>query len=420
MSKHRVWILLTVLAFGIVQAQDSQLVMVKTQDFTDDELLRIYAMSPLPNQPLDNSNRFANQPEAIAFGEALFFDTRLSKHNDRSCASCHRTDLDWTDGKVTSHAGLFPKNTPSLWNVVFNRWHLWDGRADSLWAQAIHPLENEQDLAGNRLSVIHLIRTELRLEKQYAEIFGPLPKQLSDTIRFPIDASPKPKDIEHSLHLAWSAMSIDDQETVNRVFTNIAKAIAAFVGTIVVSDTQLDKFVQELHEQKQSKALGESAIRGLKLFVGNGQCTLCHSGPNLSDGEFHDLGIAIGKDSENTLRTNPGRHRGVLELLRSPFTKAGRFADAPSPNAPIHFLTQRGFQLGQFKTPQLRNISRTAPYMHDGRFATLREVVRFYSTREGVKLLSHPTNLLQPLNLSDREIDDLVVFLQSLDSVSIK
>ena len=157
-------------------------------------------------------------------------------------------------------------------------------------------------------------------------------------------------------------------------------------------------------------AFSASALRGLKLFVGRGDCTLCHSGSYFSDGEFHDVGIALGAH----YRVDPGRHRGVLTLLQSPFTRIGEYASAVTDSAPVQYLDAQTHQLGQFKTPTLRGVADTAPYMHDGRFDTLEQVVRFYSTRDGASPLGHPSTLLQPLQLSETEVGDLVAFLRAL------
>jgi cytochrome c peroxidase len=305
---------------------------------------------------------------------------------------------------------------PSLRDTAHNRWYYWDGRADSAWAQALGPLENERELGGSRLAVVHLIAGDLALRGAYQELLGPLPSGLQDPGRFPPSARPIPDQPEHPLQRAWAAMTDADRHAADVVFANIGKAIAAFERGIEVGETPFDRLVAGLRrgDRTATSELSPAATRGLKLFVGRGECTLCHSGTNLSDGEFHDVGIALGSNH----RVDPGRHRGVLTLLRSPFTRTGEHADAETPGAPIQFLETQTAQLGQFKTPSLRGVADTAPYMHDGRFDTLEQVVRFYSTREGASPLGHPTTLLQPLRLSDSEVADLVAFLESLSATA--
>jgi len=383
--------------------------------FTPAELRRVLRMAPLPEVPADPSNAVADDPRAALLGERLFYDPRLSIDGRRSCASCHDPARGWTDGRRSSDPdGRFVRNVPSLWNTAYNRWYFWDGRADSAWAQALGPLEGEAEMGSNRLRLLHLVRGDAELGSAYSEVFGPLPDGADDPGRFPPDARPLPRAPEHPLQRSWARMSEDDRHLANVVFTNLGKALAAFERTLVVRDTALDRFVAAVREGSEPAAgaeLSSAAVRGLALFAGRGQCTLCHSGPLLSDGEFHDVGIALATDYRSV---DPSRHRGVLEILQSPFTRAGPYADAPDPGAPVRFLEQKSHQLGEFKTPSLRGVADTAPYMHDGRFATLEEVVRFYDTREGAAPLGHPTTLLQPLGLSEDEVADLVAFLESL------
>ncbi len=328
-----------------------------------------------------------------------------------SCATCHDPAHAFTNGQRTMEVeSLFPKNVPSLRNAAYNRWYYWDGRADSSWSQALGPLENDREMGSSRLALLHLLRGDEDLAKRYRELFGELPAGAADASRFPPSAKPLPKEPEHPQQQAWAAMSDDDRRAANVVFSNLGKAIGAFERTILVGESPFDRYVAKLQQEGQESAAGElppAARRGLKIFVGRGACTLCHSGSTLSDGEFHDVGIALGHRD----RVDPGRFGGVATLLQSPFNRNGAFADQPDPEAPVAFLPPpQTTQLGSFKTPTLRGVAETAPYMHDGRFATLEEVVRFYSTRQGARALGHPTTLLQPLSLSDAEVADLVAF----------
>ena len=387
---------------------------------SDSEMQRILSLSPLPELPADLSNAVADNPRAVAFGRQLFFDKRLSSDGERSCATCHDPEQHWTDGEVVSNPNArFPKNVPTLWNTAYNRWFFWDGRADSAWAQALGPLEHPDEMGSSRLRIAHVVRSHPDVRREYAAVFGALPLGLDDSARFPLDGKPAPKTPENALHRAWASMTEQDKIAINRLFSNVGKAIAAFERTIVSSDMPLDSFVSQLRaagttgnaDRAREDIVTAAELRGLKLFVGRANCTLCHSGPLLSDGEFHDVGIALGAH----MRVDPGRHRGVFTLQRSPFTQTGAYADRISPTAPIEYLDQQSQQLGQFKTPSLRGIAQTAPYMHDGRFATLKDVVTFYSTREGAHPLGHSTlTLLQPLDLNDGEISDLVSFLETL------
>lgn len=381
--------------------------------FDEREIRRILRLSPLPPPPRDPSNAVADDTRAVRLGERLFFDGRLSAGGTTSCATCHDPKRAWSDGRRHADGeARFPRNVPSLRNSAYNRWFYWDGRADSAWSQALGPLEHERELAGNRLALLHLVAGDRTLRGEYQQLFGALPDGVDDPSRFPPAARPVPNDPEHPLHRAWAAMTDGDRHAANVVFANIGKAIAAFERGIAVGETPFDRMVAALRrgDSAATRELSPAAVRGLKLFVGRGDCTLCHSGPNFSDGEFHDVGIALGANH----RIDPGRHRGVVTLLASPFTRMGEHADGETPAAPVQFLEAQTHQLGQFKTPTLRGVAETAPYMHDGRFDTLEQVVRFYSTRDGASPLGHPTTLLQPLRLTEEEIADLVAFLRSL------
>jgi cytochrome c peroxidase len=384
-----------------------------TEAFNEKELRSILRLSPLPPPPADPSNAHSENPAAARFGRRLFFDPRLSASGTMSCASCHDPARAWSDGqRHVDTQVLFPRNVPSLRNSAYNRWFYWDGRADSAWSQALGPLENDSEMASSRLALLHLIRTDPKLSQEYHAIFGTLPEGADDLKRFPLQARPVHKRPEHPLQQAWTSMTEADRHTANRVFTNIGKAIAAFERGIMVGETAFDRYVVRMKQGdiSASKEFPLAAMRGMKLFVGRGECTLCHSGPNFSDGEFHDVGIALGVGQ----RVDPARHRGALTLLLSPFTRVGEYADAETPYAPVQYLDAVTHQLGQFKTPTLRGVAETAPYMHDGRFDSLHQVVRFYSTRDGASPLGHPTTLLKPLGLSETEVDDLVAFLHTL------
>jgi cytochrome c peroxidase len=383
---------------------------------SESELRAILRLSPLPPLPPDWSNAYADDPRAAHLGRRLFFDVRLSAAGTSSCATCHDPTHAWTDGRRTNDPGArFPRNVPSLRNTAYNRWYYWDGRADSAWAQALGPMEHERELGSDRLALLHLIRGDASLQAEYAAVFGPLPAGVQDPLRFPPHARPVPDQPENPLQQAWRAMSDSDRRAANVVFSNLGKAIAAFERTILMRETPFDRFVARLRQGDGAAAneLSPSALRGLRLFIGRGQCILCHSGPSFTDGEFHDVGIALGRNH----RVDPGRHRGVLTLVKSPFTRMGEYADVNASDAPVRFLTAQTSQLGQFKTPTLRGVAQTAPYMHDGRFDSLEQVLDFYSTRKGASPLGHPTRLLQPLNLDAGEIDDVVAFLHSLSAI---
>jgi cytochrome c peroxidase len=384
--------------------------------FSEREFAQILRLSPLPPAPRDPTNRADGVGEAIELGRRLFEDSRLSGAGEHSCKTCHDPARGWTDGRtVAIAAGTGTRNTPSLWNVAQNRWFFWDGRADSLWSQALKPIEHAAELDGSRLQAAHLIDDDAELEALYAAVFGPLP-EMSDTERFPRVGGPRAHDERRQA--AWRTMAAEDREAVNRVFANAGKAIAAFEATITTRAAPFDRFVSDLRAGiTQSKAISPEAQRGLRLFLGPGNCVFCHSGPNFSNKEFHDVRVPLRADASR----DTGRLGGVMELYKDEFTAAGPFSDdASSPRAEqIVYLNYEAGLLGHFKTPSLRNVALTPPYMHQGQYASLRDVVRHYSTLEDAVAPADPTHvevLVRPFSLDEQEIDDLVAFLESLTS----
>lgn len=385
--------------------------------FSAEEEALLFTLSPLPAPPKDSTNAVDGNPAAIALGAALFFDKRLSGSGEFSCASCHDPAKSWTDGKTLPVAAeVGTRNTQSLWNAAFQRWYFWDGRADSLWSQALHPIEDAREMRSSRLQLAHLIHGDPALRDAFESLFGPLP-DLSDTRRFPSFGSPRSMDADGQLN--WWRMQAADRELVNLLFANVGKAIAAFTATIVSTETAFDRFVADLRAgRKRSTAMSPAAQRGLKTFIGKGNCVICHSGPLFSNKEFHDIRV---RPLAADLPPDAGRARGIQELASNEFVSAGYFSDDPlgDRSAHLRFLDAQAAVLGHFRTPSLRNVALTAPYMHQGQFATLRDAVAYYSTLEGAVDPADPNHveaLIEPLNLTDDEIDELVAFLEALTS----
>jgi cytochrome c peroxidase len=381
--------------------------------FDEQERRRILSLSPLPEPPADPSNHFSDDPRAADFGRKLFFDVRLSLNKDSSCATCHQAEHGWTDGRALANEEQdFPRNVPTLWNTAFNRWFHWDGQADSAWSQALLPIESPSELGLDRLRLVRRVVSTPDLLADYESVFGPPELDVEALRPFAPAARPVAEDSENSLNKAWQKIPQPTQFEINRIFSNLGKALAAFERTLVSPTTRFDLFVETLRAGEPSQDLTSPEIRGLKIFIGRGNCAFCHSGTNLSDGEFHDLGIAVNLHH----RVDPGRYGTVNSLLVGSFNQIGPFSDRKDPGAPVRFLKLQGSQLAQFKTPTLRQLVQTAPYMHDGRFATLRDVVMFYSQRQGARPLEHASNLVQPLELTPGEVEDLVSFLETLSS----
>jgi cytochrome c peroxidase len=386
---------------------------------TAEEARQLQRHSPVPPLPPDETNRFADDPAAARLGQALFFDARLSPAGRVSCASCHDPAKSWTDGRSLSlGTGTGARNTLSLWNVGYNRWYFWDGRADSLWSQALKPMESPTEMAGSRLAVARLISADPALRAAYTALFG-APADV-DARRYPRAGGPSSADA--ALRAGWERLSAEDRAAVNQVFVDVGKAIAAFERRLVSRRAPFDVFVEGLREGDPAKqaALPDAARRGARLFVGRGKCSVCHAGPLFTDGEFHDIGVP---PSQAVPLPDIGRLAGIEALLADELGASSAWSDDRNgPRAAlVRYLAPRPEVAGQVKTPSLRNVALSAPYMHEGQMATLRDVVRYYSTLEGRRgLPAQQERILVPLQLSPQDEDDLVAFLESLTDTALE
>lgn len=373
--------------------------------FTEVEWELIQGMAQRSELPTDKSNKYSQKSKAKAFGKRLFFEKKLSKNGKIACASCHQKAKNWTDGRTVAQ-GLKQgtKNTPSLWNISFNRWFFWDGRADSPWAQALQPMENPAEMGSSRLAILHTIRQDETLHQLYQTTFDSNLDELKDTVRFPSFGSPA---IADTLSNPWLGMIKEDQQLINQHFVNIGKAIAAFEETILSSATTFDEFVYPpswmTHEERETYP--EEAIAGLKLFIGKAGCVNCHSGALFTNFEFHNIRLD---------HLDGGRYDGIRKLVSSEFNKNGDHSDDSSESR-IEYLKLVKRNWGEFKVPSLRKVSLTAPYMHDGRFPSLEAVINYYSELQGAIPDKHVNEtLIRPLNLAEEEKKALVAFLKTL------
>jgi cytochrome c peroxidase len=398
------------------------LVLQAPAELSGEALARALTLSPLPPPPRDPTNAVEDEPAAARLGQALFFDTRFSKNGTISCASCHEPARAFTDGRARA-LGLedVRRNTPALWNAAHNRWFFWDGRKDSLWSQALAPLEDPAEHGGSRLQFAHLVAGDARLRAAYERVFGPLP-DLGDPERFPPRGRPVPGFPEHPLARAWNAMTAPDRDRVDRVFANLGKALAAYQRRLVSRRAPFDVFVEGLREGDAAKqtVLAPAARRGLALFVGKARCVTCHAGPHFSDLEFHDDRVPPPAEDGPSAVPDLGRFEGIALVLDDPFNGLGRHSDdLEAGRTRLAYLVRTSHNRRELKTPTLRNVALTAPYMHAGQLATLADVVRFYSTLEAA-LPPHPEEkLVEPLGLTPSEQAELVAFLESLTDAAL-
>ncbi|MBA5870843.1 MAG: c-type cytochrome [Nitrospira sp. CR2.1] len=293
-------------------------------------------IGPLPAVvPVPSTN--LNYAAKIELGKQLYFDGRLSKNNAISCAFCHNPGTGFADSRQTSigvGGGIGGRQSPTVYNSAFNHVQFWDGRARSLEEQAIGPIHNPVEMAETHEHVVAKLGKVKGYQQQFRAVFG---------------------------------TGINLQ--------SIAEAIAAYERTVLSTNSAFDKYMMG-----DQKAMDEAAARGLALFKGKARCILCHNGPNLTDNQFHNLGVPqVGPMKEDLGRYN---------------------------------VTRAEKDKGAFKTPTLRSITETSPYMHDGAFKSLEEVVEFMN--EGGGRNPNMSPLMKPLGLTPEEKADLLAFLRAL------
>ncbi|HVJ91812.1 MAG TPA: cytochrome c peroxidase [Labilithrix sp.] len=329
--------------------------------FTENEidLIRGMKLGELAPPP-DPTNEYADVPEAAALGKALFSDPLLSPSKKVSCATCHDPGLGLSDGAAQSTGvAKVDRNSPAIALSAHSPWQFWDGRADTLWMQALGPFEDEKEFGGSRLFVAQQIVQ--RYSTEYAAVFEskyPLP-DLSD-----VPAEGKPGDP------AYDALPAATRDQITRVFVNVGKAIAAFERAMRVKPNALDKYADG-----DLTALSPEQKHSLAMYMKNG-CVQCHWGPRLTDDAFHVLRFPTGRQDG---QADTGRKDGLLKLADSEFRASSKWSDAPSLAKTLH--VEALTMLGAFKTPTLRGLPATAPYGHGGTLNTLFDVAKHYGQR---------------------------------------
>lgn len=296
----------------------------------------------LPPSP---TNAWADDPEAAVLGQALFFDTRMSADGEVGCVTCHDPDHAFADPEqfsMGSFARLGGRHAPSLMNVAFNEFTLWDGRSDSLWSQPIKAIEAEPEGDFTRTELAHFIAAEYSVP--YAAVFGPLP----DLSGLPSRARPG--------DAAWEGLSDSQRDAINRIAANVGKAIEAYERKLLCVDTRFDRFMLD------GEPLSEREMDGARQFLGGSDCVDCHSGPNLTDDRFHNLGL------DHDGNPDYGRAEGVEALLDDPFNGVGDYSDDPAFGARrlAEVELGRSVDVGAFKTPNLRGVAQRDRFGHLG------------------------------------------------------
>lgn len=311
----------------------------------------------------------ANNPltsEKVKLGEALYFDKRLSADASVSCATCHDPASAFTDRNATAvgiRGGLGTRNAPTVLNAMFSPMLFWDGRARSLEEQALQPLINPAEMGmPDYGAVVARVASVPDYVRRFRRVFK-------------------------------SEVTIE----------NIAKAIAAYERTQLSANSPFDRFIAG-----DANAITPAQKRGWELFRGKAQCIQCHvfsrSAPFFTDFDFHNTGVTT-KDTDFERLVHEAS--GIKELSRLAHTQG--FSDLGR-----YLVTKQPRDIGAFKTPTLRDIELTAPYMHEGSQKTLLDVVRFYN--RGGEANPYLDQRLRPLHLTDEEMNALVEFMRSLTS----
>lgn len=323
--------------------------------WTTAEWAKARRFSPLPSVPADATNALADNLEAAHLGHRLFFDPRLSPHGV-ACATCHDPEKGFTDGlPVPNTLAPLHRHTMTILNVGYYRWLTWDGAGDSLWLQAVGPLESPKEMGSSRLHVVHTVM------RHYGETLAQLARLPSDWAKsWPkLPISGKPGDA------AFDTLPTASQDAVNRVFATILKCLAAYERRIVSHPAPFDRYVAGEHA-----ALSVAAQRGFQHFL-RLQCDTCHSTPLFSDDEFHNLGLPPLPVADK------GRAEGLPRLQQNPFRGTGPYADGPPVVRASDYRVGQAL-VGSFRTPSLRDVAHTAPYGHNGSVATLDDWLTHY------------------------------------------
>jgi cytochrome c peroxidase len=430
-------------------------------EFSKAEWHRVESLANLGDPPLDGSNKYLKNPAAIELGHQLYYDGDLSgvaswvdvlgnpvvSHRaDKgaplgvSCATCHDPahgggDITSRPGNVSIGAGSYDVNSQQTLNAAHYPLLYWNGRADSLWSQAAQVMESVVSMNGNRVAILRTVAA--KYAASYQAIFRDAagnPESLPELPATLLAGKPGEPAFDNLPDVLRAA--------INRAYSNIAKAIGAYEWELTSRDSDFDKYVNGSRE-----LLSPAAVRGLKLFIGRASCIDCHRTPLLSDGAFHNIGVpqrgagvptvadcpagsakcdcATGKVVPGQSCLPWGAFSGLFKLTNATgsnlsLRRDGEFSDL---DAASKLLVSASYQsaaipaggnIGAWRTPSLRDVAITAPYMHDGVYTTLDEVVGHYDAGGTDEAAGNKAAELSPLRLSARDRSDLVAFLLTL------
>jgi cytochrome c peroxidase len=340
----------------------------------------------LPPVPIPADN--PQTPEKVALGKKLFDDKRFSSTGQVSCATCHDEKKAFTDSPLRTSEGIKKagkaltgtRNAPTVVNAAYFDVQFWDGRSASLEDQSQHPFINPVEMGlKDHQPILKIVRSDPAYVKAFEQVFGKKGAQVT--------------------------------------MKEVQQAIGAFERTQVSGNSPFDRYFYG----GESGALTDAQKRGFDLYVNKGRCVSCHAIEQtqalFTDNRFHNVGV------------------GINDIQKDVPALAGEFLQAKATLAEVdvkvlgdkrtselgRFAISRDFEgLGAFKTPTLRNVAVTGPYMHDGSLKTLKDVVVHYNnggvTKEGDPVNDFLSGGIRPLNLTEAEIDDLVSFMEALTS----
>jgi cytochrome c peroxidase len=391
------------------------------------ERAALAALGPLPvTPPADSTNQYADNPKAAALGQRFFFDKAFSgklaiasdlgaidEVGKVACSSCHlgesMEDHRSMPPEVSRGAGVHARNAPGMVNSSFYKWTNWAGRFSAQWELPLPVSESGLIMNGNRLAIAH--RIAARYKAEYEAIFGTLDPELGTTTstRFPPSGKPKPVTEPPTADGPWELMQPADRTIVMRVWVNFGKALHAYTRKLVSRNSAFDQWLGG-----ECDAISSQAERGALLFAGKAGCTNCHSGSHFSDDGFHNLGVPQGVP----MAVDQGRFSDGVALLTAAVNSANTtYSDDPAAGAArLVGLTNPMPESarGTFRTPNLRGVAETAPYMHSGQLATLEAVIDFYDAGGGTPVTGTKDSMMVPLGLTAGEKSDLAAFLRTL------
>lgn len=391
---------------------------------------RLPADAQLPPEP---TNRFADDPRALALGKKFFFEPRFSgpllddanngttgtlgragEAGKVSCSGCHSpqggsfSDTRSPRGQLSLGAGWTHRKAPSLLNVAQSPFLMWDGRRDSAFSQVFSPMESPLEFNSSRLFVAQQVYRLYR--EEYESIFGAMPALLE---RYPVLTPAEAGCASLPADPAHTSCVKPEQATdeVTGVVVNVGKAIQAYTRQLNCGRGRFDDWLDG-----QDDALSSDEVAGAVVFAGKGGCLACHGGPYLTDQRFHNLGLpGILIPFTGVMTANdPGAGRGTTLLLADPLNSRGKFSDGD--DARLDSLPSAEKLEGAFKTPSLRCVSRRRTFMHNGAFRSLNDVIDFFDRGSAASgFVGTPEN--PPRGFTQAERDQLLAFLLALDGV---